>query len=825
MKKMLLSIPDIILAQISAFSLAYALSSSLNLDYSPYKLLLMIVISVCVLYLFFLNKKTAIAGVIVLIISAAAGITYIAFYVGIRKTISFIFSYYYYIKDFIEDPVTIVPSYQFITALFLSIAFSVFMYFFVVKKFRFFIVISSGILIFTIQWCMAILTSMLSFYIFLCVILICYVKKVYSLKAEVSNEYFGEKTVMLWSIPLCLIIIALAFSFYVSDEPITLPWLDSKVNAVYNFLTNNYQYASFDYFSITNSSGFGDSGVLGGRVRLDDTDVLEVSTNSNVYLKGSIRDVYTGTSWEYGSDDRSMIGQDFSGLYNDAATLKEEFKILAGDDDADFFDYFERYDVSITYLNLRTKSLFLPEMVMDLNLNDTRNFNGYVSDTGDISTKKRLSKNFKYSLGMYSPRYGSEKFQELMRQSSQGFYDELLSDYSADIREQLLRDDYSREEISSILDDPTISITRVNNNKTISDEVLSELKKYYKAVDQENYCKSIYQKYLQLPDELPQRVKDLSETLTADCSNNYDKAKAIEKYLSSSNFSYNLDVSSTPINRDFVDYFLFDLGEGYCTYFASAMTILARCAGLPARYVEGYILPPEPTETYGDTYIVTNMQAHAWVEVYFEGCGWIPFEPTSPFRSKFYVDSSQEEVSYSGNYSPAYDDYMDMMERYANRTPSMPTSANLAGQEKVLRPRVILAFAALFVIAALILWLLFNTISRRFRLYKLFNLPAKQCVLKLYNYYVSALSIEGISYKAAETPLQYSQRVDEILLLRPVKFDAITDIFIRARYSNRVPTDDDKKLICDFYESFNKELKKDMGKFKFFLFGSILYRF
>ena len=57
------------------------------------------------------------------------------------------------------------------------------------------------------------------------------------------------------------------------------------------------------------------------------------------------------------------------------------------------------------------------------------------------------------------------------------------------------------------------------------------------------------------------------------------------------------------------------------------MTVLLRSIGIPARYVEGYMLPPEPIKD--NTYEVTNENAHAWVEVYFEGLGWIPFEPTS----------------------------------------------------------------------------------------------------------------------------------------------------------------------------------------------------
>jgi transglutaminase-like putative cysteine protease len=64
------------------------------------------------------------------------------------------------------------------------------------------------------------------------------------------------------------------------------------------------------------------------------------------------------------------------------------------------------------------------------------------------------------------------------------------------------------------------------------------------------------------------------------------------------------------------------------------MAVLLRCAGIPARYVEGYALSSRPKS--GTIYTVTNDKAHAWVEVYFEGVGWIPFEPTSSFGNSFY---------------------------------------------------------------------------------------------------------------------------------------------------------------------------------------------
>ena len=80
-----------------------------------------------------------------------------------------------------------------------------------------------------------------------------------------------------------------------------------------------------------------------------------------------------------------------------------------------------------------------------------------------------------------------------------------------------------------------------------------------------------------------------------------------------------------PAERDFVSYFLLDSREGYCSYFASAMAVLCRAAGLPARYVEGYSLHAAP----GESVVLTGEDAHAWVEVYFNGVGWLSFDPTA----------------------------------------------------------------------------------------------------------------------------------------------------------------------------------------------------
>jgi len=127
-----------------------------------------------------------------------------------------------------------------------------------------------------------------------------------------------------------------------------------------------------------------------------------------------------------------------------------------------------------------------------------------------------------------------------------------------------------------------------------------------------------------LPEGIDSRVYALAVELTGNSANAAEKALAIRDYLAQ-NYDYTLEGGYPEPGRDFVSWFLLESKEGYCSYFASSMAVLCRIAGLPARYVEGYYVKANP----GGESIITGENAHAWVEVYFSGLGWIAFDPTA----------------------------------------------------------------------------------------------------------------------------------------------------------------------------------------------------
>jgi hypothetical protein len=140
----------------------------------------------------------------------------------------------------------------------------------------------------------------------------------------------------------------------------------------------------------------------------------------------------------------------------------------------------------------------------------------------------------------------------------------------------------------------------------------------------------VSERYRQLPEGLPQRVRELAAELTASSGSPYEKAKAIEEYLGLIPMNY--ERPDIPPGRDAVDYFLFEAREGYFDYHASAMVVLLRAADVPARLAVGYLLDPDVFDSRAGQYNIREVHAYAWAEVYFPRVGWVPFDP-SPDRS------------------------------------------------------------------------------------------------------------------------------------------------------------------------------------------------
>jgi transglutaminase-like putative cysteine protease len=237
----------------------------------------------------------------------------------------------------------------------------------------------------------------------------------------------------------------------------------------------------------------------------------------------------------------------------------------------------------------------------------------------------------------------------------------------------------------------------------------------------------ILEHYLQLNEETPQRVFDLAASITQNALRPYDKAKAIETYLRQ--YEYTLDTPIPPVNRDLVDFFLFDLQRGYCDYFASTMVILARAVDLPARLAVGY-----STGSYDhqrQLFVVTEANAHAWPEVYIAPYGWIPFEPTASEQT-FTWDENSDQPGIPGDEA-----FMEIPE--VSRQPYWPDLLILLG--------TIIAFSMIFFFYGIIFQL------------KEKNAPTAQQISSIHQKTKKLLKRLFFSSSMVKTPLEFQNEI------------------------------------------------------------------
>lgn len=174
-------------------------------------------------------------------------------------------------------------------------------------------------------------------------------------------------------------------------------------------------------------------------------------------------------------------------------------------------------------------------------------------------------------------------------------------------------------------DEPTRSGLRYTTGSLVLHPTLAQLESAPVPQDME--------KYTELPDDLPAIISDTARSATESTTSRYAQAVELQKYLRSSAFSYSVDA---PVEQDYdgdgmhvIAKFL-EVKTGYCIHFSSAMAVMARSLGIPARLSVGYQPGTEVSESGGQekTYEVSSSDLHSWPELYFDGIGWLPFEPT-----------------------------------------------------------------------------------------------------------------------------------------------------------------------------------------------------
>ena len=338
-----------------------------------------------------------------------------------------------------------------------------------------------------------------------------------------------------------------------------------------------------------------------GALNLSDRPALEVKTNADTteYLRGFVGESYDGKQWQTLSGDVITENEGlFYWLSEDGFTTISQLYTAAN---ASAFSETDQQGMGITYQGARGGYAYLPY--------------AYASGA-DITT----------STDMATASVGSAESSQIIADSA------------------LTRKAYRVQEV----------LTGLENSAT------GVLQTYLD--DESAYRDFVYKNYLSIPDETLETFESLLRDRTT-----LSTEEAKLQVISDLDTYASYDESGQASNKqDFVSYFLTTSHVGYSVHYATAATLMLRYYGVPARYVEGYVLDTqaekadyESAEARGEsvpedgTYQLTEGDAHAWVEYYLDGVGWVPFDPTPGYRNnEFYEATDQTSQQYEGSLWP-----------------------------------------------------------------------------------------------------------------------------------------------------------------------------
>jgi len=322
-----------------------------------------------------------------------------------------------------------------------------------------------------------------------------------------------------------------------------------------------------------------------------------------------------------------------------------------------------------------------------------------------------------------------------------------------------------------------------------------------------DYPEDIQELYLQLPEKLDPRIRQLAQKITVTADNPYDKSVVLESYLRR-NFGYTLNLAGKP-GADPLAQFLFVTKAGHCEYFASAMAVMLRTLGIPSREVNGF-LPGEFNDLAGD-YIVRASDAHSWVEAYFPGSGWVTFDPTPPSnasddgifsRLNLYLDWMQltwnewvinydfaHQLAMAKNVRQNSMDYSDSLRQWFRRTQERGMSGLTEWQRRHSYLSLVFPVALVFLLVVLrfdwirsgIRWLALALQMRQPKALR--NNP--QLASRLYSEMLRILEKRGYTRAETQTPGEFAAT----LTLQPSLRSAVgefTSLYAEARFGGAV---------------------------------------
>lgn len=319
------------------------------------------------------------------------------------------------------------------------------------------------------------------------------------------------------------------------------------------------------------------------------------STPAERRFTGVIKDIYEEDNWsasDHEEEEITDIQEHLFYLYRAGLMGKEGERFCQSN------------TYSIQYQSLKTGVLFYPANSYQLRTGDVE-----VQRTGsNLAFTEKQSRGARYQVSGLTMNLENEILVEYLRNAAKTTSGEVEMPKEEERASESLFEECVRR-------------------MSLSEKEIAELTDGTLTEEMEERAERIRLRDLQLPENLSQEVRRLADDLTDGIGNEYDKVQAILRYLrKDGGFTYSTVPAERPEGKAVMDYFLFESKEGYCTYYATALTLLCRCAGIPARYVEGVTVDYDEEED--GWYPVWGRNSHAWTQVYLTGFGWMDVDAT-----------------------------------------------------------------------------------------------------------------------------------------------------------------------------------------------------
>ena len=605
-----------------------------------------------------------------------------------------------------------------------------------------------------------------------------------------------KKESILYLAPICLLLAVFSITLPSKAEP--LQWMAVKYvyhsmrDQIDNWRTDlEYYFSKHESIFMISMTGYSENGgelrnktgelIQNDRVALN---VSGYSKNKAVYLMGSVSNVYDGSGWQ--SSHSYLVGQEEYKL----DYLELVYALARQNVDSLENNLFvERSSLTVELNNIRTKTFFYPLKTCWYEFRTKKS--KLNTAEAAISLPKAKGRGASYKQTFYEMNLESDAFRKLLRDTDQFSYD-VPAVFRQDSLEWL---------DNNVLDQ--------DNTKDL-DKVMG----FYGIMKVRS--KMIHENYTELPEELPQRVRNLALRITENYDTTYDKLKAIEAFLQ--NYSYTLSPKVAPEGQDFIDYFLFDSGEGYCTSYATAMAVLGRCIGIPTRYVEGYIVRFDHKSENG-MYPVRNSQAHAWAEAYLEGVGWIPFEATAKFYPERYTKWPEPQKDETD--APNYDDYMSHFEGVIPGVTGtleqgeQPTASPIENKTKDILYSIMAGVAAVFILIILILTYYSILKIRYKKVYHKADTGKRMYIIFLR--ILNQLRLEGFKREEQETIQMLSRRVNNHYEFLHVSFPELAKVFMKYRYAEEAVLEEELERFEIYQNGLSAKRRSERNRFLLWL--------